>query len=216
MENSDTKKLHGEELVPTGITCPEGIWIREAMRLLANKDIDQGLPAPTKLEMVHRIISILITTPQLGLFTVNSLDGEILPVDRSYLRGRRAMDNFFSGYQPFNNDYSSSGYHGQYIYVDKIQFRDFLEDKPVQGDNCVSQESSVNLDYIPPYVKLMLDAVLALELTSEKRIYKETIVRWLKDNWPDDLDGKSDRMIQSMATMLRSPEHKKGGNTPWE
>lgn len=36
---------------------------------------------------------------------------------------------------------------------------------------------------------------------------------WLKKNWPADLEGKSDRMIKSMATLLRRPQDKKGGNT---
>jgi hypothetical protein len=65
-------------------------------------------------------------------------------------------------------------------------------------------------------MEFMLKAVTALGLSQEQRTGKSVIVDWLKENWPKDLDGKSDRMVDTMATMLRSPEHKKGGNTSWK
>lgn len=70
--------------------------------------------------------------------------------------------------------------------------------------------------YMPPYIEFMLKSAEALELSPEKRTGKNVIVEWLKNNWPDNLDGKSDRIVDSMATLLRSPEHKKGGNTSWK
>lgn len=70
--------------------------------------------------------------------------------------------------------------------------------------------------YLPPYIKFMLEAVSALGLDSEKHVSLIIVKAWLNENWPDDLDGKSDRLIHSMATMIRRPQDKKGGNTSWK
>lgn len=73
----------------------------------------------------------------------------------------------------------------------------------------------VNGEYTPPYLAFMLQAVKALNLCPEKRARIDDITEWLNENWPSHLEGKSDRIIKSMATLLRRPEDKKGGNTPW-
>lgn len=80
----------------------------------------------------------------------------------------------------------------------------------VSSDELFSQKN-----YIPPYIKLMLQAVSELGLSSNKRTPVKTIESWLHKNWPKALDGKSDRIITSMATLLRRPEDKKGGNASW-
>ncbi|MBK9586554.1 MAG: hypothetical protein KA099_11715 [Alphaproteobacteria bacterium] len=70
------------------------------------------------------------------------------------------------------------------------------------------------LEYIPPYMCLMLKGVKALNLSSDTRASMDDIMSWLEENWPSELEGKSERMIKSMATFLRRPEDKKGGITP--
>lgn len=81
----------------------------------------------------------------------------------------------------------------------------------IQGSpNPVSQTQ-----YIPSYLQLMLQAVQALNLSADKRANMDDIVKWLNQNWPPHLEGKSDRIIQSMATLLRRPQDKRGGNTRW-
>ena len=72
-----------------------------------------------------------------------------------------------------------------------------------------------NFEYTPPYLEFMLQAAKALNLCPEKRARIDDITAWLNENWPSHLEGKSDRIIKSMATLLRRPEDKKGGNTPW-
>jgi hypothetical protein len=70
-------------------------------------------------------------------------------------------------------------------------------------------------DYIPPYIEFLLGAIPSLNLSANNRVNKDEVVNWLAENWPDGLEGKSDRLINSMATLLRRPEDKKGGNTSW-
>ena len=62
----------------------------------------------------------------------------------------------------------------------------------------------------------MLKAVSELNASPNERINKKEIKKWLSDNWPKNLDGKSDNLIDSMATLIRRPEDKKGGNTQWK
>lgn len=69
--------------------------------------------------------------------------------------------------------------------------------------------------YIPPYVEFLLEATKSLKLSPDKKLNKSQITNWLDSNWPSNLDGKSVSLIQTMATILRRPEDKKGGNTPW-
>ena len=70
--------------------------------------------------------------------------------------------------------------------------------------------------YVPAYIDFMLRAVSALNLSPDRRTNKKAISDWLTKNWPSDLEGKSDRLIEYMATLLRRPEDKKGGNTSWK
>ncbi len=76
--------------------------------------------------------------------------------------------------------------------------------------------SLTEMEYIPPYLNLMLEAVKALKLNPKKRILAQEINSWLSDHWPADLEGKSDRIIENMVTLLRRPQDKKGGNIAFE
>ena len=86
----------------------------------------------------------------------------------------------------------------------------------MQGQDDDSLDLENKHQYIPPYLDFMLEAVQKINLSEDERVQSEVIKKWLNDNWPDNLDGKSDRLISSMSTLLRRPKDKKGGNTPWK
>lgn len=202
------------QLEQTVVICPEGLWVRHAGIQLLQKEKPEEWGKLNQFDAARSLIRLLLVTQELKAFSISSSSGTKEPVDRDYLRSSDAVQDFMQGYKPFSADRRRTP--GRYFFVDRVQFENFLADKPIFDQSDIPASVVSELHYIRPYVRFMLDAVAALELTSEKRLHKDGIVRWLEDNWPDDLDGKSDRMIQSMATMLRSPEHKKGGNTSWK
>tara|TARA_B100001564_G_scaffold285327_1_gene248213 strand:- start:2386 stop:3162 length:777 start_codon:yes stop_codon:yes gene_type:complete len=66
--------------------------------------------------------------------------------------------------------------------------------------------------YISPYLKLMNCAIDHFKLDVNNIPTKKEIVSWLEENSYDyGLEKLSDRIIQSMATLLRPPESQKGG-----
>jgi len=73
-------------------------------------------------------------------------------------------------------------------------------------------EETTTLAYAPPYLSFMIKAVAALQLSDERRLPKDEIKRWLKDNWPCDLGELSDTKLFYMATFLRHPDDEKGGH----
>lgn len=93
--------------------------------------------------------------------------------------------------------------------------QNIIEETPGDLQNKLSGATSGD-GYIPPYIKFLLGAASALNLSANNRVNKEEIVHWLDENWPVELEGKSDRLINSMATILRRPQDKKGGNTSWK
>jgi hypothetical protein len=213
-ETSEAPKR--KELVPKGITCPEGIWSREAIVRFAIKTKPDEFRKLSINDAAQSLMQYLLTTPELEVFTVNSFKGEKRQVKRDFLRGRSAIAYFVKGFKPFSNDFHVSKEDGEFYFLNRAQFENFLVDKPIVNPSAIAQPANATPSYIPPYIQFMLQATNALELSLEKRTGKSVIVYWLKDNWPEDLDGKSDRLIDSMATLLRSPEHKKGGNTSWK
>jgi hypothetical protein len=213
-ETSEAPKR--KELVPKGITCSEGIWSREAIVRFAIKTMPDEYRKLSINDAAQSLIKYLLTTPELEVFTVNSFKGEKRQVKRDFLRGRSAIDYFAKGFKPFSSDFHVSKEDGEFYFLNRTQFENFLADRPIVDPSAIAQPANATPSYIPPYMQFMLKAVTALELSSDKRTDKKVIMNWLKQNWPADLDGKSDRMIDSMATMLRSPEHKKGGNTSWK
>lgn len=216
MDKSDSTTSSEKEITPYGVVIPEAIWIWEAMRLFAQKESERGQPVSGKDVIAQHLIYYKLSTPGFSIFTIDGLDGEKLPIGDGFFRSGKAIECFLRGNIPYGNEGFSRGRSGRYLYVDRNQFNDFLEGKPVEEEPSTKVEQRVNTQYFPPYIQFMIQAVNALELTPEKRTSKSVIIDWLRQNWPADLEGKSDRMIESMATMLRRPEDKKGGNTPWE
>lgn len=202
---SETKKR--KEVKPEGITCPEGIWTQEAYCSLAEKEgnLDRKIGW-----LSQRLIETLVAEPNIEIFTIDSYTGKKEDFHRDFLRGKKAVEWFSIGL------IKDGPGHGQYIFVNRIQFENFLADRPVaeSPEPDEGKEQAV-ASYVPAYLELMLKAAKALNLSADKRANMDDIVGWLNGNWPSGLEGKSDRMVQSMATLLRRPQDKKGGNTRW-
>ncbi len=210
---SETKKR--KELEPKGITCPEGIWSIQAMILFSDKEKGEDSQSRKMGEISQSFIHFLITAPALEVFTINSYSGEKQPIDRDYLRSKRAINDFIRGLIPFGDFRANEG-DGEYIFVNKDQFENFLADEPLAEDHEPDEAAEAPISYTPAYVKLMLKAVKALNLSPDKRANMDEITDWLDKNWPSDLEGKSQNLIKYMATLLRRPEDKRGGNTAWK
>lgn len=215
MPESQKKADRWAALEPKDITCPEGIWSIQAMLLFSDKEKGEDGQDRKMGEISRSFIHFLITTPALEVFTINSYSGDKQPVDRDYLRTKRAIQDFIRGLIPFG-DFHSEKDDGEYIFVNKSQFENFLADKPLTESPVSNEDAEKLSSYTPAYLELMLKAVNALNLSPDKRANMDAVIDWLDKNWPPDLEGKSDRMIQSMATLLRRPQDKRGGNTSWK
>lgn len=200
-----------------GITCPEGIWVLEAMILYSDRTWGVGKWGDQKAgDIAQNLIEFFLETPSIEVFTIDSYNGSKEPIDRDYLRSRTAVKNFLLGFIPFSTGFQTSDTEGEYIFVDKKQFERFLNDQPIVENPILEKSQTAAVSYIPIYLDLMLKAVKALDLSPDKRVNKDSVIDWLNKNWPAGLEGKSDRLIESMATLMRRPEDKKGGNTPWK
>jgi hypothetical protein len=69
-----------------------------------------------------------------------------------------------------------------------------------------------DLKYIPPYIEYMLKAVSALNIDGSKRVSTTDIKYWLEENWDKELGEISGNLLRQMATLIRRPGDRKGGN----
>jgi hypothetical protein len=69
-----------------------------------------------------------------------------------------------------------------------------------------------DLAYIPPFLNFMLKTVSALHIDGSERIPLDDIKHWIEENWNDELGKPSGNIISQMATLIRRPEDRKGGN----
>jgi hypothetical protein len=201
---------------PKNIFCPEGIWTLEAFYQLGEKEHDKNVETQKVGVLAQRLVEVLVLAPAIEIFTICSISGEKRDFNRALLRSKRASNYFLHGLIPYPNQrISDDESDGEYIFVNKAQFENFLTDKPLT-ESAVSDKGTETSDsYTPAYLELMLKAVKALNLSLDRRLNKDAVIKWLNENWPARLEGKSDRLIESMATLLRRPEDKKGGNTAW-
>lgn len=207
---------------PENICCPEGVWSREAILAYAQKihgDNSEGLKVGI---LASELIEALLLNPEIEIFMISSYSGEKRRFDRDLLRSQRAVPMFLIGFLPYSGVLTNSRTRegGEYIFLNKEHFERFLRDEPIIPPKSLDHIPAVANDdtlpkYVPPYLAFMNLAVKSLKLSANARTNKDTIIEWLKNNWPNDLEGKSEKMIQYMATFLRRPEDKKGGNTPW-
>lgn len=203
-------------LKPIGITCPEGVYSKAAIKLFGYKKFGAFARQKRIDDVLPDFIELLITTPELEIFTIGSYDGKRAEINRDYLRSNSAYKELVKGFIPYMYN-SPSDTHGNYIFINKAQFESILDDKPIvvnSKDDIPDTASSHK--YTPPYIEFMLKASKDLNLSHDKKANLEDIISWLNDNWPANLDGKSDVLIKYMATLLRRPEDKKGGNSSWK
>lgn len=66
--------------------------------------------------------------------------------------------------------------------------------------------------YISPYMRLMKEAIDALLITEENMPLKKEIVDWLEKQTLDSGEKLSNREAESLATFIRTPSAKIGGN----
>jgi hypothetical protein len=178
---SETKNR--EELKPKGITCPDGIWSIQAILLFSDKEKGEDGQNRKMGEISQSFIHFLITAPALEVFTINSYSGNKQPIDRDYLRSKRAITDFIRGLIPFG-DFHANEDDGEYIFVNKDQFERVLADKPLT-ESSVSDEGTEMLDsYTPAYLELMFKAVKALNLSPDKRANMDAVMTWLKKIGP--------------------------------
>lgn len=207
------KKIDRNPLTPKGITCPEGIWIKEAIVLLAEKQGGEGW-VDQKIEGASQNLAhLLIVTPAIEVFSIDSFNGLKKPIARDYLRSRTAIKNFDRGFIPFSSDFHVSKTDGDFIFVNLRQFENFLNDEPVKT---ASNHDDALPQYIPEYLEFMLLGVKTLDLSPGNRANLDDIVEWMDTNWPSTMEGKSKHLIKYMATLMRRPQDKKGGNTAYK
>jgi hypothetical protein len=70
-----------------------------------------------------------------------------------------------------------------------------------------------DLKYVPPYIEFMLKAVSALNIDGSKRVSIIDIKYWIEENWDKELGEPSGNLLSQMATLIRRPEDRKGGNS---
>jgi hypothetical protein len=69
--------------------------------------------------------------------------------------------------------------------------------------------------FIPPFIAYTLRGVKELRISEGSRTPKDQIEHWLRQNWPKEAWGRpSDKLIDTMATMMRQPEYRRGGLIP--
>lgn len=80
----------------------------------------------------------------------------------------------------------------------------------VFGD-CLDVREVLESAYISPYMRLMVEAIKTLEISDDNQPIKKQIVSWLKAQTIEGV-ALSDREAEYLATFIRLPIYKKGGN----
>jgi hypothetical protein len=69
--------------------------------------------------------------------------------------------------------------------------------------------------FIPAFIAYMLRGVRELGISEGSRRPKDQIEHWLRQNWPEEEWGPpSQKIIETMATLMRPPEDRRGGIIP--
>lgn len=209
--------IMSDELKPKNICCPEGIWSFGAARMLAYKEHGEHRDKQIAFDLSRRLIEILLTNPDIEVFTIDSFSGNKQPLKKDFLRSGKAAKHLTLGVIPYVDDVRyDEQKDGKFIFINRTHFQNFIIGNPILENTVPNQAKPLSISYIPPYIEFMLRAVAELKLTANQRVNKDLIKEWVDKNWPAELDGKSDRLMESMVTLLRRPEDKKGGNTSWE
>lgn len=123
------KKADREELRPAKVICPEGIWITEASLLFLEKERGNSEKKMTMVEIMNSFSFFLLKNTGIEVFTISSYSGEKEALGRNILRSSYAATHLSYGHIPYMNNHKANG-DGRYIFVNREQFEDYLNDRP--------------------------------------------------------------------------------------
>ena len=137
-------KKERKTLKPDGITCPEGIWVREATVLLNEKLFGEEAGQQRVGEGIRRLIEVLVTNPDIEVFTISSYGGRKEPIDPDYLRGRQPTKDFIRGFIPYSDGFHTNNEEGRFLFVNKEHFENYLTDKPIDEESVPDDSEQLN------------------------------------------------------------------------
>ena len=75
--------------------------------------------------------------------------------------------------------------------------------------------TSTDMQYLPPYIILMFEAISEFQIDKNNQPLHETLVEWFETQ---EVDGKkvSNNEAKKLASFVRVPSAQKGGNRPWK
>jgi len=136
--------LQNKELMPKGITCPEGMWLIQAALFYGKKEKGCDTNDKKIWQIIEEFVHFLVITPELKIFTINSFDGRESVIKREYMRGSQfkadLMRELQSCLAKSENIYSSDVFH----FVSRGQFENYLADKPFEVE-----KTPVTLETLP-------------------------------------------------------------------
>jgi hypothetical protein len=224
----------------------KGVWdLRQAANLYLGFEPDTGGTFYEFSDLLEKYDRGLILTDSNTLWSVNMLISPEQHSDQVFDKdgnSKISLENFVKDkvrlgviHPVVGNDGLSSGLHFKpekiilffkenFLNQPPQELLDILELNKQESDrsenssqnNQFYEDEFENIPYTPAYLEFMLHAAKELNLSPDKRATMSHITKWLNDNWPPNLPGKSENLIGSMATLLRRPKDKLGGNTKWK
>lgn len=102
------------------------------------------------------------------------------------------------------------------VFLPTEQFEDCFDCKINFGkDNKNNPEQNQHMrNYVPPYMLVMFNAIEHFKITNENQPLVETLIEWFR---AQKIDGQkiSENEAKKLASFVRLPASKKGGNKPW-
>lgn len=106
-----------------------------------------------------------------------------------------------------NGDFFNGGDNWYFAHDVTINANDLFKIFPPSKPDAISLVQTELSTYLPYYMALMQEAISDLGITSKNQLQKKVIIEWFLEQ-----DSKlSRRGVESMATLIRLPEKKKGG-----
>lgn len=107
--------------------------------------------------------------------------------------------------------------NGQYnsVFLSRIDFEKTFNQKiiyPGEKDPC--GDTTYEGAYVPPYIGLMLNAIEHFNISETNQPLLETLIHWFQEQ---TIEGQkiSENEAKKLASFVRLPSSKKGGNRPW-
>ncbi|MBN8827955.1 MAG: hypothetical protein J0H68_04545 [Sphingobacteriia bacterium] len=158
----------------------------------------------------------------LRIFLLNNLYGQILELPQKYwLSNRSRFDVGISKASIPDTNLKSKVIDYGTLIIKRIELENILEFIDMSEKNDLQINKKVNERdeifeyakkvYISPYIYAQLKAARDMQITDNNQPVKEMIISQLRQEHPDE-SLYSNNLIGNMATLLRTPEAKKGGN----